>query len=179
MLKIEEPAEHLFDKARIGLLEIKDHPTPFDIFAAKKGAEYALKNFEGYLDFVRQSQSENQPKGWVPSTTFWLFDDEKFVGAFDVRHYLTEHLRQVGGHIAYEVVPSERGKGYVLRGLRLILDWCLKNLNLEEVLLYCDEENIASHRVLEKALAQFGGRRLPHHEADGVVECGYWLKTKA
>ncbi len=177
MLKIEEPAEHLFDKARVGLLEIKNQPSPFDISAAKKGAEYALKNFEGYLDYVKQNKSQEQPEGRVPCTTFWLFDDEKFVGVFDVRHYLTEHLRQIGGHIAYEVVPSERGKGYVLRGLRLILDWCLNNLNLGEVLLFCNEQNERSHRVLEKALGEFGGRRLPHHEADGRIECGYWLKT--
>ena len=179
MLFIKEPALDLFEKAKYGLLEVKENPTPFDISAAKKGAEFALQNFEDYLTYLNKNKSETQPEGRVPSTVLWLFDDEQLVGVFDVRHTLNEFLRQRGGHIAYEIIPSKRGQNYTLKGLKLVLDWCKEHLNLDEVLLFCDERNIASHKVLEKALQTFGGKRLSPHEAEGNIECGYWLKTKA
>ena len=178
MLAIKEPSTDLFEKARKGLLEIAFHPTPFDIHSAQKAAQFAASDFEGYLEYLKKNQSEKQPEGRVPSTTFWLFDDERFVGIFDVRHSLNEVLKQRGGHIAYYIIPSERGKGYTLKGLKLVLNWCLKNLNLSEVLLFCDEENILSYKVLEHALRDFGGKKLTPHQAEGHTECGYLLKTR-
>ncbi|MBR2300292.1 MAG: GNAT family N-acetyltransferase [Alphaproteobacteria bacterium] len=178
MLFIREPSADLFKEAKQGLLEVLTNPSPFDISAAKKGAEFALQNFDGYIAYLEKNKSELQPQGRVPSTVLWLYDDEQFVGVFDVRHTLNEFLRQRGGHIAYEIIPSKRGQNYTLKGLKLVLNWCKQNLNLDEVLLFCDERNIASHKVLEKALAAFGGRRLSPHETDGNIECGYWLKTK-
>jgi len=178
MLIIKEPSEQLFSIAQKGLLEIKSQPTPFDIHSAQKGAQYAECNFEGYIDYLNKNKSEQQLQGRVPSTTLWLFEDQKFVGIFDVRHRLNETLMQRGGHIAYYIIPSERGRGYTLKGLKLVLDWCFENLNLNEVLLFSDEQNIRSLKVLEHALRKFGGRRLDKHQAEGHIECGYWIKTK-
>ncbi len=177
MLLIKEPSADLFEKAKNGLLEIKENPSPFDIGSAKKGAEFAAQNFDGYADYLKANVSENQPQGHIPETVLWLFDDESFVGIFGVRHYLNDVLKQRGGHIAYEIVPSKRGHNYTLKGLRLVFNWCKQNLNLDEVLLFCDEKNIASHKVLESALECFGGKRLEPHKAGENIECGYWLKT--
>ncbi len=176
-LLIKEPSTDLFNQAKDGLLEIKVNPSPFDISAAPKGAEFATQHFVGYEAYLKANASEKQPEGRVPSTVLWLFDDEIFVGVFDVRHALNAFLLQRGGHIAYEIIPSKRGKNYTLKGLKLVLNWCKQNLDLDEVLLFCDERNIASHKVLEKALEYFGGKRLEPHKAGENIECGYWLKT--
>ena len=66
MLLIKEPSADLFEKAKNGLLEIKENPSPFDIGSAKKGAEFAAQNFDGYTDYLQANVSENQPQGRIP-----------------------------------------------------------------------------------------------------------------
>lgn len=53
----------------------------------------------------------NIPETWVPDSTYWLVTDEnKIVGAVNIRHSLTEHLFNAGGHIGYGIRPSEEEK---------------------------------------------------------------------
>lgn len=178
MLEIKEPTPDLFEKARDALLEIISYPTPFDIGSAQRTAMYAQNNFDGYEEYLKKNSAEEQPEGRVPATTFWLFDDDQIVGIFEVRHYLTETLKKTGGHIGYYIIPSCRGRGYALQGLKLVLKWCYEKLNLKEVLLFCNARNIRSDKVLTRALAEFGGRRLADQVLDDHIERGVWLKTK-
>ena len=76
------------------------------------------KNFDGFFEFLKERESANQPQGWVPDATFFLFDDDKFIGLYNVRLALNEYLKKEGGHIAYQIVPSARGKGYRKQGLK-------------------------------------------------------------
>ncbi len=177
-IELKEISSADFELVRSGLLEIKNNPTPYDVSASKKAVVFAEQNFEGYLDFLNSLKSSEQPQGRVPSTLLWLFDEKNFVGIFDIRHFLNEHLRQTGGHIAYQIVPSYRGQGYALKGLELALKWCAQNLHLNEALLFCHAENYASDRVLQKALARFGGQRVPDKILDGHIERGVWLNTR-
>ena len=65
----------------------------------------------------------NIPETWVPDSTYWLVTDEnKIVGAVNIRHSLTEHLFNAGGHIGYGIRPSERRKGYATKLLALSLE---------------------------------------------------------
>lgn len=65
----------------------------------------------------------NIPETWVPDSTYWLVTDEnKIVGAVNIRHSLTEHLFNAGGHIGYGIRPSERRKGYATKLLKLSLE---------------------------------------------------------
>ena len=45
--------------------------------------------------------------------------------------------------------PSKRKQGYGTIQLKLVLNEC-KNLNINQVLITCIEENIASRKVIEK-----------------------------
>ena len=45
---------------------------------------------------------------YSPQTTFGVFDDEKLVGGFVLRHTLKEALINHGGNIGYLVRPSEK-----------------------------------------------------------------------
>ena len=59
------------------------------------------------------------PESWVPETRFWLLDDDNFVGSFSIRHALTPHLEQIGGHIAANISPKYRGKYSSFIGVKL------------------------------------------------------------
>ena len=47
-----------------------------------------------------------RPDGYVPSTTLWWVEDVDYLGRIAIRHRLTPDLREVGGHIGYDVRPS-------------------------------------------------------------------------
>jgi len=88
-------------------------------------------------------------EGFVPSTTFWAYDNEsdKIVGAVNIRHYLNDLFLQAWGNIGYGVRPSERRKGNAKIILKLTLEKC-KSLNMQRVLLGCYKENIASAKTI-------------------------------
>lgn len=88
-------------------------------------------------------------EGHVPSDVYFLIDADttKILGIIDIRHYLNDSLKEIGGHIGYSIVPSERQKGYG----KLILELALvqtDNLGINEVLLTCDTYNYASAGVI-------------------------------
>ncbi|MEC2627986.1 GNAT family N-acetyltransferase, partial [Bacillus cereus] len=83
----------------------------------------------------------NIPETWVPDSTYWLVTDEnKIVGAVNIRHSLTKHLFNAGGHIGYGIRPSERRKGYATKLLALSLEKT-KELDITKVLVVCDAVN--------------------------------------
>jgi predicted acetyltransferase len=48
----------------------------------------------------------------VPATTRWWVSDDEYLGRLTIRHRLTAHLRNVGGHIGYDIRPSARRCGH-------------------------------------------------------------------
>ena len=77
--------------------------------------EFEIKILPGYIN---AEKGIDLADGWVPETDFFLWDDEKIVGLFRVRHYLTPALANGGGHIGYGIKKEFRGKGYASEGLR-------------------------------------------------------------
>lgn len=131
-------------------------------------------DFGAYVKERRAAERrEDLQPGMVPQSEFWLLDEERVLGRVKVRHELNEKLRAFGGHIGYEVRPSERRKGRGTLALRLALDFA-RELGLREVLLTCDEDNAGSRGVIEAN----GGH------LEGVVKldwydkpiCHYWIR---
>ena len=134
----------------------------FEAFAG----EYRVGGDARYVDasrdvaaFVKHCQDHaagrHLPEGWVPQSTFWLVrDDERILGCSRMRHALTPFLSYEGGHIGYDIRPTERGRGFGTLLLRLTLEKARK-LGLQEVLITADEANVASWKVIERN----GGRR--------------------
>jgi predicted acetyltransferase len=97
-----------------------------------------------------QVVGKNLPEGFVPSTYLFGFVQRKLVGRTMVRHTLNDFLERIGGHIGYGVVSSERGKGYATELLKESL-MLARSLGLKRVLLTCDEDNLASKKIIENA----------------------------
>ena len=71
------------------------------------------------------------------------------VGMGNLRHYLTDALREAGGHIGYAVASDQQGKGYGKALLRLMLEEARRMGITEEILVTVYPENIPSRRVAE------------------------------
>ncbi len=83
-------------------------------------------------------------------------------------------LRQSGGHIAYQVIPSKRRKGYMAIGLKLCLDEAAK-LGLDTILVTCQEGNIASYKTMHRVMVQMGGYEDIPSDFDGHQIRRVWI----
>ena len=112
----------------------------------------ANKDYKKYVQIIQElSLGLHIPKEHVPCTFLFAFNDKnEIVGRTSIRHELTDHLKKVGGHIGYGVVPEHRKKGYATLILKESLKYIRDNLpQLRKVLLTCDEGNIASQKTIE------------------------------
>ncbi|PHH99282.1 GNAT family N-acetyltransferase [Fusobacterium polymorphum] len=132
-----------------------------------------LSSIEDWLEELKKRSSEDTvPEGLVPSSTYLGVreKDNYIVGMIDIRHYLNEYLTQVGGNIGYSVRKTERNKGYAKQMLKLALGKC-RDLKMKKVLITCDEDNIASEKVILSANAKFEDIR----SADGENKKRFWI----
>ncbi len=96
--------------------------------------------------YARGEQLEDR---WVPWSTYWLVRDGRTIlGVVRFRHYLNDTLLAGGGHIGYDIRPSERRKGYGKMILALALDRA-RARGLDRVMVSCLADNIASARIIE------------------------------
>ena len=132
-----------------------------------------FSSIEVWLEELKKRSCEDTvPKGLVPSSTYLAVreKDNYIVGMIDIRHYLNEFLKQFGGNIGYSVRKSERNKGYAKQMLKLALEKC-KDLKMKKVLITCDENNIASEKVILSANAKFEDIR----SLEGKNKKRFWL----
>jgi len=111
----------------------------------------ALDDVQTFVESCAKSAAgADLPPGRVPWSTFWLVrDHQRILGSCRLRHRLNAHLEREGGHVGYDVRPSERGKGYATEMLRLALERA-PLFGLTRVLVTADAANVASWRVIEK-----------------------------
>ncbi len=114
-------------------------------------------SFEEYKEWLKKKYADSEQiglmDGWkVPSTTYWLYADGKPVGFGSIRHFLTDALREAGGHIGYGIAPEYRRKGYGKKILGLLLEEA-NRLGIDRVLVTIRLDNAASKAV---ALANGG-----------------------
>lgn len=124
-----------------------------------------ISRFEDY------SQGIGLKEGLVPHSTYWFVrDDDKILGAVNIRHWLNDYLKNIGGHIGYGIRPSERRKGYATEMLRKALG-IISEMGIKSVLVTCDKDNIASAKTIIK-----NGSVLHSEDLDnGVVFQRYWI----
>jgi predicted acetyltransferase len=109
----------------------------------------ASRGFDAFVaELHALSDPASAPPGYVPRTTWWLVEGDRYLGRLAIRHGLNDALRAWGGHISYDIRPTERGKGLGTPQLKLGLVKA-RTLGLERVLVMCDDTNIRSARVIE------------------------------
>ena len=96
---------------------------------------------------IEESKGIGLPDGWVPCTYYFLWDDDKIVGLFKLRHHLNEALAKGGGHVGYAILADYRGKGYATEGLKLSIEECKKIIPEDEIYLSVRKDNKGSLKV--------------------------------
>jgi predicted acetyltransferase len=126
--------------------------------------------FASYVRRLRADAREESPRpvGHVPSTTLWWVEDEEYLGRLTIRHRLTAHLTEVGGHIGYDIRPSARHRGHATAMLAAALPMAYR-LGINPALLTCDDDNVASRKVIEVNGGVFEDAR------NGKLR--YWIPT--
>ena len=96
---------------------------------------------------INSSKGIDLPNGYVPQTYYFLWNDDNIIGLFKIRHYLTETLRNGGGHIGYGIHKDYRGKGYASKGLALAIEKAKDIIKEDEIYLSVHIDNPASLKV--------------------------------
>src|SRR5919199_3108150 len=164
--KLIEPAEEL----RAEFLAMAE-----EYFAAGEDRyKAALEDYSAYIGGILDgARGVNLPPGRVPYTTFWLSSGHRLIGRSSIRHRLTPDLAYEGGHIGYDIRPSERRRGYGTLILRLTLEEA-RGLGLSRVLLTCDTGNVASARIIEKNGGQLQDQAVSQRSGELITR--YWIE---
>jgi predicted acetyltransferase len=106
--------------------------------------------FARYLRELQDEAREHPPRdgGRVPQTTLWWVSGDEYLGRISIRHRLTPHLAEIGGHIGYDIRPSARRRGHATAMLAAALP-VTRSLGIDPALLTCNEDNTASRKVIE------------------------------
>ena len=125
-------------------------------------------SYEEYLktalpEMMSYEHPVNMPDWFVPETYLYLWDGDKLVGEFRIRHHLTEALKAGAGHIGYSISKDARGKGYGTAGLRLTLELARTIVPENEIFLRVLKSNTASQKVMFNNGAYKAGEDEDHY----------------
>jgi predicted acetyltransferase len=112
----------------------------------------------------------------LPSRVRWIFDGA-FCGAINLRFVPgTEDLPPTcSGHIGYAIVPWRQRRGYATRALALMLP-VAHSVGLARVLVTCDDDNVASRKVIEANGGVLSGVA-PPAAAGEKPKLQFWIAT--
>ena len=106
----------------------------------------------GFAAYVAEKVAERDHvsrDGWVLCTSLWWVEGDEYIGRMSIRHELNYWLKEVGGHIGYDVRRSRRGEGHATAMLAAALP-IAHELGIDSALLTCDDDNVASRIVIER-----------------------------
>ena len=169
MLKLIKPSE----KYKKSFLKSLKKRADMEEISVEK-YDLVKSDFKKYvLEMKFRAQGKSLNKGYVPESVYWLVDGEEFFGRVSVRHKLSKHLKNIGGHIGYDINPYFRKRGYGKEILRLGLKKA-KLLGLKKVLITCNETNIGSRKIIESNGGVFENRYMDDNLKTPKLR--YWIK---
>ncbi|HUX37920.1 MAG TPA: GNAT family N-acetyltransferase [Rectinemataceae bacterium] len=165
-----EPTEDLLD----GYLEMCHE------YQAEGETDYAtIRTFEdaqARLERERCFAAGLVPSGSVRNFAYWFIDDarDRILGTGRIRPVLNERFLRVGGHIGFDVRPSERRKGLGTAILREMLG-VAREFGLVRVLVTVASGNTGSVLAIENNRGVFESG-VPDG-ADGII-LRYWISIE-
>ncbi|MBR3810044.1 MAG: GNAT family N-acetyltransferase [Clostridia bacterium] len=114
-----------------------------------------LNDFDILSDNAITLKISQKYKGDNELLPFYYYDiyvDETVVGKISIRIGNNYHS-YYNGHIGYEIDKEYRGNNYAYKACKLVLQ-VAKAHGMGELILTCDESNIASYKTIEKLGAQ-------------------------
>ena len=108
-----------------------------------------LSDNEISLKISQKYQGENE---LLPFYYYDIYVDETVVGKISIRIGNNYHS-YYNGNIGYEIDKEYRGSNYAYKASKLVLQ-VAKAHNMSELILTCDESNIASYKTIEKLGAE-------------------------
>lgn len=131
------------------------------------------RDFESYLRGLQDQEKGTYLKsGKVPATTYWLIDNDEYVGKVRIRHKLSKSSLS---HIGYDIRPTKRKLGYGNEILKLALPKA-KELGIDKATIICDSTNIGSRKIIEKNGGVFQNEILG--DSGGPVKLRFLLEIK-
>lgn len=111
----------------------------------------AGKSYDEFKEWLKRAVGSSEQigiiDGWkVPTTSFWLFEDDKPIGYGKIRHILTEKLLDEGGNIVYSICPSARNRGLGKEFVSGLIKEA-RRLGVDRLLFTIRNNNIPSIRV--------------------------------
>lgn len=101
-----------------------------------------------FSDYKNNEKGINLPEGFIPHITYWIIEDERYIGSVDIRLKLSEQLYEYGGICGIAIIPEKRGKGNGLKAAQLSFEK-IKELSISPIIFSCEEDNEASKKILE------------------------------
>lgn len=127
---------------------LKAYPNNWQPFVTKE-------NFEEYLDSMKKLRENGGEEG-VKEIYYWLISEDKIVGSGSIRlnPEVDDYTNVFCGHLFYQIIPSQRGKGYGTLLCHLLLEK-MSELGFKEALVTCFDTNMGSRRIIEENGGQF------------------------
>lgn len=123
-----------------------------------------------FQDYENSEKGINLPEDYVPSTTYWIVDNEEYIGTINFRQKLNDWLKTYGGHAGFFIRLSKRKQNYAIKAVKFIFQLA-KELKINPLLLTCEEDNIASQHIF----AHFKAEKI---ENDTVILRNHQTKVR-
>lgn len=101
-----------------------------------------------FSDYENNEKGLNLPEGFIPHITYWIIENEQYIGSVDIRLGISEKLYEYGGICGLAIIPEKRGKVNGLKAAKLAFEK-IKELNISPIILTCEEDNEPSKRTIE------------------------------
>lgn len=142
-----QPSLRLCRVTRENSSDLAEYAREF-VDAGESGFALPRDDPEAFLARVEMFEAgEGLPEDRVRMSWFWLPRGDRIVASSRIRHELVPALLLDGGHIAYEVRPSERRRGIGTEVLRRTLEEA-RHIGPRRVLLTTETTNLGSIGVI-------------------------------
>jgi len=153
----EKPPE-IFNSDRLLLRKpvMEDAPTIFDLYAQDEvvtkyltwQSHQTIKETRSFIKRCKQTWQEGEAFPW----TIIRKIDNQLLGMVEITA-----IDHSGVCLGYVLARPFWGEGYMTESLQLIIQWAFRQNDIYRVWAFCDIENMASKKVMEKCGMQCEG----------------------